>query len=158
SYSGFVNGDTTNVLTGSPTLSTTADTNSSVGSYDITATQGSLVATNYLLNFTNGTLTVNPAILTVTADNQSRTYGATNPLLTASYTGFVSGESTNVLGASPTLSTWATTNSSVGCYSITVTNGPLPATNYSLIFVVGPLAVNAAALTVTADNQNRLYG
>ena len=39
-----------------------------------------------------GTLTVNPVALTITADNQSKAYGATLPTLTASYSGFVNGD------------------------------------------------------------------
>ena len=45
----------------------------------------------------NGTLTVTGAVLTATANNVSRAYGATNPVLTVSYSGFVNGEGTNVL-------------------------------------------------------------
>ena len=40
SYSGFVNGDTSAVLTGSPSLTTTATAASPVGSYTITAAAG----------------------------------------------------------------------------------------------------------------------
>ena len=39
-----------------------------------------------------GTLTVTPAALTVTADNETKTYGAANPALTVSYSGFVNGD------------------------------------------------------------------
>jgi hypothetical protein len=55
---GFVNGDTSSVVTGSPSLSTTATIASPVGSYPIIATQGTLVAANYIFTFVNGTLTV----------------------------------------------------------------------------------------------------
>ena len=58
----------------------------SVGPYTITPTAGNLSAANYdfpALNFVNGTLTINPAHLIVTADAKSRLYGAANPLFTA---------------------------------------------------------------------------
>ncbi|HBA72260.1 MAG TPA: hypothetical protein DCZ63_08760 [Geobacter sp.] len=55
---GFVNGETTAVLTGAPVLSTTAVTNSPLGSYPITITAGTLTAGNYNFSFVNGTLTV----------------------------------------------------------------------------------------------------
>jgi hypothetical protein len=58
SYSGFVNGEDTNVLSGSPALSTTAVTESPAGTYPITITQGTLDSANYSFNFGNGTLTV----------------------------------------------------------------------------------------------------
>jgi streptogramin lyase len=57
--SGFVNGDTAAVLSGSPVLSTTAVLNSLAGSYPITATAGTLTAPSYyVLNFVPATLTV----------------------------------------------------------------------------------------------------
>jgi hypothetical protein len=60
-YSGFVNGDTSAVLTGSPSLTTTATAASPVGSYTITAAAGSLTAANYSFVFVNGTLTITKA-------------------------------------------------------------------------------------------------
>ena len=113
-YSGFVNGDTTSVLGGSPSLTTAAVTNSPVGSYPIVTTNGTLTAANYSFNFVNGPLTVNPATLTVEASSTNRLYGATNPVFTAAYSGFVNGDTTNVLGGSPSLTTAAVTNSPVG--------------------------------------------
>jgi hypothetical protein len=55
---GLVNGDTLSSATsGTPTLSTSATT-SKAGSYPIQAGQGTLAASNYELEFSNGTLTV----------------------------------------------------------------------------------------------------
>src|SRR5262249_1803778 len=81
SYSGFGQGQDTNILSGSPALNTIADTNSSIGTYPIEVSQGTLSVsdTNYSLVFSNGILTVTQAVLTVMADNQSRSYGDTNP-------------------------------------------------------------------------------
>ena len=104
------------------------------------------------------TLTVNHAALTVTANNASRTYGAANPAFTASYTGFVNGDTQSVLSGSPSLTTTATASSPAGSYTITAAAGTLSATNYSFTFVNGTLTVNPAALTVTANNANRVYG
>ena len=74
---------------------------------------------------TNGVLTVMPAELLVRAEDKSRAYGATNPVLTVSYTGFVNGEDQTVLSGSPELSTTADTNSPVGLDPITVAQGTL---------------------------------
>ena len=52
--------------------------------------------------------------LTITADNQSAVYGATLPTLTASYSGFVNGDTSASLTTAPTLSTTATAASHVG--------------------------------------------
>jgi hypothetical protein len=89
---------------------------------------------------------------TVTADAQSRLYGAVNPALSYVSSGLVNGDTLSGL-----LATSATTTSNVGAYKIT--QGTLAAsTNYALSYVGANLSVTAAPLTVTADAQSRLYG
>jgi uncharacterized repeat protein (TIGR03803 family) len=56
--SGFVLGETTAVLSGTPEVSTTATTASPVGTYPIMASLGTLSAANYSFAFGSGTLTV----------------------------------------------------------------------------------------------------
>jgi hypothetical protein len=60
-----------------------------------------------------GTLTVTPASLTITADSKTKVYGAALPTLTASYSGFVNGDTSASLTTRPTLSTTATAASHV---------------------------------------------
>jgi sugar lactone lactonase YvrE len=55
---GFVNGDTSSVLSGAPAETTAATQGSAVGTYPITITQGTLSAANYTFSFANGTLTI----------------------------------------------------------------------------------------------------
>jgi sugar lactone lactonase YvrE len=55
--SGYVNSDTSSVLSGAPTLTTTA-TGASIGEFPITITTGSLTASNYTFSFSNGYLFV----------------------------------------------------------------------------------------------------
>lgn len=86
---------------------------------------------------------INPVTLTVTADDKNRWFGAANPLLTAHFSGFVAGETTNVLAGDPDLSTAATQNSAPGGYPIAVSTGTLSATNYTFSFVNGTLTVLA---------------
>jgi len=100
-------------------------------------------ATNYLLTPPGITANITGALLTVTADNQVRFFGQPNPTLTASYSGFVNGEGTNVLSGSPALSTTATPSSPPGAYTITATQGTLTSLNYIFNFVNGTLTVNA---------------
>jgi hypothetical protein len=151
SYTGFVGGDSTNILSGSPLLTTTATTNSAViGSpYPIAISQGTLSATNYSFNFVNGNLSVTPALLAVIADNKSRAYGTTNPVLTASYNGFVNGEGINQLSGSPALSTVASNSSAVGGYPIQVTQGTLTSANYAFSFTNGTLSIFALPPVLT---------
>src|SRR5207249_3025609 len=121
SYSGFLDGDDTNVVVGLPQFSTSADTNSPVASspYTISATNGTLSASNYDFAFVDGQLTITQAVLTVSS-SLSKVYGAPLPELTASYSGFVNGEDTNALSGTPDLSTSATNASPVGTYPITI--------------------------------------
>jgi hypothetical protein len=56
SYRGFVNGDTSNVLTTMPACTTTATTTSPVGTYPITCSGAA--ATNYTFSYVSGTLTI----------------------------------------------------------------------------------------------------
>ena len=63
--SGFVNGESTSVVSGSPLLSSTATSSSNVGTYPINITVGTLVASNYSLTFTNGVLTIGKADQTI---------------------------------------------------------------------------------------------
>src|SRR5664280_2883937 len=159
SYSGFVNGDGQGALSGSPSLTTTATSSLPVGPYTITAALGTLSATNYSFVFANGTLTINPAVLTVTANNAGMIYGGTPPTLTYTMTGFVLGQNqgTATTGA-PAESTTATSSSPVGVYTISISQGTLAATNYSFAFVNGNLTIGPATLTVTADNKTMSEG
>jgi hypothetical protein len=93
------------------------------------------------------------APLTVTANNASMAVGAAVPAFTASYSGFVPGDSVAVLSGSPAFSTTATSSSPVGAYPITITQGTLTAANYTFTFVNGTLTVVQAptvVLTTTA--------
>jgi hypothetical protein len=157
-YSGYANNEGSNVFSGHPDLETTASVLSPIGVYDITATQGTLSATNYTFMFTNGALTVGQAVISVVADDQSRTYGATNVPLTVRYSGFIDGDGTNVLQGAPVIYTLANTNSAVGTYAIAVSAGTLNATNYAFTFTNGAVHVTQASLMVTADDKSRSYG
>jgi uncharacterized repeat protein (TIGR01451 family) len=114
--------------------------------------------TNYASTNLNVQLVVTPALLTVTANNTNKIYGAANPTFTASYSGFVNSETTSVLSGSPSLTSSATTNSGVGTYPIVATNGTLSALNYAFSFVNGTLTVTQANLSVTASNLVKNYG
>jgi hypothetical protein len=69
---GFVNGDTSSVVSGSPTLSTTATSSSTPGYYPITVGTGTLSAANYTFNLVNGSVIVQPKVLDVHVDYGSR--------------------------------------------------------------------------------------
>jgi hypothetical protein len=150
SYSGFVNGDGQGVLSGSPSLTTTATSGSPVGPYPIMAAQGTLSAANYTFTFVNGTLTINQAVLTVTANNASIPDGSLLPTFTASYSGFVNGDGIGVLSGSPSLTTTAPQNPPVGTYPIIAAQGTLSAQNYTFTFASGTLTVTPVTAQITS--------
>jgi hypothetical protein len=147
---GFVNGDTVgSATTGAPTLGTSATSHSAVGSYPTTASLGSLAATNYNFQFVNGTLTITPATLTVTATNASRTYGTANPTFAYTITGFVNGDAQSVVGGSATETTVATPTTTVGNYAITFATEALTASNYTFNYVNGNLTIIQATPVIS---------
>ena len=151
---GLVNGETTSVLTG---VTTSGGTGTNAGTYASTA---SGTATNYNLTFVPGALTINKAHLTVTADNASKTYGAANPTLSATVSGFVNGETLGTSGVSGAggASTTATALTGAGTAIITPSLGTLTASNYDFTnFVNGTLTINKANATVTASSGTATY-
>jgi len=102
----------------------------------------------------NDTFLVNPALLTVSANNLTRQYGQNNPTLTYTMTGFVNGDTqgTATSGA-PSLSTSATTTSPVGNYAIVITQGTLTAQNYTFAFVNGTLTITQASTAISWTPQ-----
>ena len=158
SYSGFVNGDTSASLTTQPTLSTTATASSHVAGSPYAITASDAVDSDYSISYVAGTLNVTPAALTITADNQTKVYGAALPTLTASYSGFVNGDTSASLTTQPTLSTTATASSHVAGSPHTITASGAVDLDYGISFVAGSLTITPAALTITSDNQTKVYG
>jgi hypothetical protein len=90
---GFVNGDTSSSVGGSPNFTTTAVPGSPVGTYPINITQGGLAGTNYTIAVVPGTLTVtsggpsqdfsvtaNPQIITVSPGQTQQTTLSLTPI------------------------------------------------------------------------------
>jgi hypothetical protein len=94
-------------------------------------------------------IAVNAAVLTVTPNNASRAYGAANPSFTASFSGFVNGDTLSVLSGAPSLTATATPTSAPGSYTITSAAGTLAASNYTFSFANGTLTVSVATQTIT---------
>jgi hypothetical protein len=103
---GFVNGDTSTVLSGAPLETTTAKQGSAAGKYPITITQGTLAAANYRFTFNNGTLTITatgsvattafPPAAGTYASAQSATIKDETPGATIYYAPLVSNSSTQL--------------------------------------------------------------
>jgi hypothetical protein len=96
--------------------------------------------------------------LTITADNQNSTYGGALPTLTASYSGYVNGDSSSSLTTLPTVVSGTAASANAGTYTGTLTASGAVDNNYAIAYVPGTLTIGKAALTITADNQSKMYG
>jgi hypothetical protein len=151
-------GDTSadGALPGTRTWTVTGSVSAPPGTYPVTVSVSDADAN---VGTTSFTIDVTPAPLTATADPQSRLFGAANPPLTATLSGFVLGQSTassDVTG-SASCATTATAYSPPGDYPITCTAGSLSSTNYSFgPFVAGTMSVTSSSQCLTGTRTGQL--
>ena len=148
SISGFVNGETaTFTTTGSQT-----EAGNCANTYSLIWNK-TAVKSDYTVSETIGTLTVNRANVTVTADNKTKTYGAADPTLTAKVEGLQNGDDKGVI----TYALSREKGENAGTYTIT-SSGAEEQGNYNVSYVPGTLTINRASVTVTADAKEKTYG
>ncbi|HPS31201.1 MAG TPA: MBG domain-containing protein, partial [bacterium] len=129
--------------------------NAGTASYSMTFTPTDTV--NYNTVTGSVSVTTNKASLTVTADNKSKVYGASEPALTFTPSGTLYYDDTYSVISGVSLATATGASATVGTHTITASGGT--ASNYEITYVNGTLSVTkAAALTVTADNKSKVYG
>jgi hypothetical protein len=128
---------TTDGLVGSDTLigSLTREVGENVGEYVISE-DTTLANSNYTITFENGTYTITPKAITVTAQDKSKLSGEIDPALTFVASGLVGNDTLN-----GKLS--RTTGESVGNYAIS--KGSLANSNYALNFVNGNFEIKQNA-------------
>ncbi|WP_197169261.1 MBG domain-containing protein [Novipirellula galeiformis] len=140
----------------------------SVGSYDIVAdgivqSGNGFKATNYDIAFTslaNG-LTINPAALTITANDQTKTFGDAFGFVGDEFSssGLQNGETIDLVTLA---SAGAPATADAGSYGITASaptgGGTFDATNYDITFNDGTFTVDKAALSIAALAQGKTYG
>ena len=160
SYSGFVNGDSSPSLTTQPTLTTTATGASHVSGNPYTITASGAIDADYTISYVAGSLSVSPAPLTITANHQAKPYGLALPILTASYSGLVNGDTSASLTTQPTLTTTATASSTVSGGPYTITVGGAADPDYSINYAAGNLTVTPAvpAVTISSSSTSIAYG
>jgi filamentous hemagglutinin family protein len=131
------------VLSGSPLCSSCTN----AGTYSVLVGTTTAIS-SYRLIWQSGSLTVDKASLTVTANNDSKTYSGTaySGGNGVAYSGFVNSETSVVLGGA--LAYGGTSQGAVTAGSYTIIPSGLTATNYILSFVNGTLAITGSpALT-----------
>ena len=164
---GFVNGQDASVLSGSPSIGTTATQKSNTGVYPIRLLKSSLSdpSGNYLLNsFIAGELTVQPKSLTVTVTGK-QTYGGTPQFVATTgvdgdVTGAtVSGVTCTALADGRTITPTLPVASNLAIDSASCSGGVSSNPNYTIGSYQGEkFEVLKATLTVTPTNLSRKYG
>jgi hypothetical protein len=152
---GYVAGDGSSNLTTAPSCATASMATSPVGTGYVTSCAGA-VDPNYTISYVTGTVEIDPATLTVTADNQSTVYGAPDAVPSASYTGFENNESDADLGTEPNCVSAVAESSPAGSYEINCSGASDP--NYTIGYVSGTYTVSPAPLTITASNTSSMHG
>ncbi|MEQ9306433.1 MAG: MBG domain-containing protein, partial [Marinoscillum sp.] len=142
-YDGFVNGESASDLESAPELTTTATETSVVGAYAIIASGGA--STNYAFEYSEGTLTVNKALLSVLVDDQTIGYGVDEPTHAISYSGFVNGEDEGVIEVLPEV-VGEDNVKDAGVYEVHAVGGMDD--HYLFEYTPGSLVVNKADLEV----------
>ena len=154
SVSGLQNGDNNSVVTGD----LIRETGESVGDYEIQ--QGTLtVSSNYTLNFNTANFEItNQPVLTVTVDaNQTKVYGGSEPVLTYEVTDASGADFDASAILEGALSRVAGENA--GTYRIEKNSLSVKTGNfYTINFESDDFTITPARLTVTADNESRVYG
>ncbi|MBO9201301.1 MULTISPECIES: MBG domain-containing protein [Niastella] len=145
--SGFANGDNASVITGSLARATGENT----GTYAIS--QGSLAASGYTITYVGNDLTITPAALAITANAQTKVYGANDPALTYTAIGFANGDNNNIITGN--LNRISGENAAV----YTINQNTLNAgSNYTIVYTGNDLTITRAALAITANAQTKVYG
>jgi hypothetical protein len=137
--SGFVNGDNNTVINGS--LSRVSGENT--GAYSIN--QNTLSAgSNYNITYTGNNLTISPASLAITADAKTKVYGAADPALTYTATGFANGDNNNIVTGSLN----RVSGENAGVYAINQ-NTLNAGSNYAITFNGNNLTITKALQVIT---------
>jgi hypothetical protein len=159
-YTGFLSGDNAgNSLSTPPTCSTTYTQGSGVSGSPYPAICSGAVSANYTISYVDGSVTVKPKTLTITASSATVTYGDAAPTITPAFDGFITGDdASNSLSTQPACSTTYTHTSGVKAAPYPTSCSGAASTNYAITYVNGSISVNPALLTVTANNATKILG
>ena len=105
---------------------------------------------NYSIGFTSATFTINPAVATITADDQTKVYGEADPAFTVTIDGLVNGDTDLDYNIEYVHA------EDVGDYEIIVTAGTNP--NYSVSVDNGNFSITPADATITVVDNTKVYG
>ncbi len=142
-------------LEGTPEITCEATETSSVGTYSIVVSKGSVA--NYNDTYINGTLTITKAPLSITAQSYVIKQGDTMPAFGVSIDGFKNKDTKDVFKKQMTITCAATSSEEVGTFDIVVSEAE--AENYEITFVNGTLTIEAVETPVdnTFEEEGASY-
>jgi len=128
--------------------------------------QGTGISNNYNISYTSGTLTINKANLSITANDQTTTYGTERNLGSSAFTatGLLNGDAisgvTLLQASNSTVPATQSAGSYSGAQGILVSNaqGTLSFDNYNVTYQSGTLLVQPKKLVITADSYEINFG
>jgi hypothetical protein len=109
---------------------------------------------NYTITYGTAKFTITTAAATVTPNAASKVYGAADPTLTGTLTGFLSTD--NVMASYARTAGQTVTG---GPYTISATLSPATVlSNYTITYNTASFTINALAATVTPNAASKVYG
>ncbi|UYK85851.1 filamentous hemagglutinin N-terminal domain-containing protein [Xanthomonas sacchari] len=134
-----------------------AGSGAAVGNYAVTASGATGAGlSNYVVNYVDGSLRVDPATLRIVANDANKTYGGTVNLSGYSVSGLLNGDTVSGVALG---SAGAGAGAAVGNYTITASGATgAGLSNYVVNYVDGSLRVDPATLRIVANDANKTYG
>ncbi|XQA61879.1 MBG domain-containing protein [Xanthomonas sacchari] len=134
-----------------------AGSGAAVGNYAVTASGATGAGlSNYVINYVDGSLRVDPATLRIVANDANKTYGGTINLSGYSVSGLLNGDTVSGVALG---SAGAGAGAAVGNYAITASGATgAGLSNYVVNYVDGSLRVDPATLRIVANDANKIYG
>ncbi len=122
------------------------------GKYAVTVEQTAGSNSNYKIKFVDGTFTIQPKAITVTADKKSKIYGSDDPELTWKAVGVAEGDELKHISAK------RDSGQNVGTYAITLSQTEGANANYKISFVDNTFTIDAKTAKVIVDDKTKTYG
>src|SRR5207247_4995719 len=134
-------------------LAATRAPGETVGDYATTATATGAALSNYTVTYVAGTFSITKGAAIVTAHDATKAYGAADPPLSATATGFTAADVLTIA-----LAATRAPGETVGDYATTATATGAALSNYTVRYVAGTFSITKAAATVTAHDGTKTYG
>jgi hypothetical protein len=159
-FTASFSGGTSGNLTAQPQFAIAEGAHVNVGTYTIVPFGAA--SNTHELDYENGTLRIDPVLLTYVAGRATRVYGDANSAFSGTVTGFVNGD-TLASATSGTLAFGSTATAASNAGTHAILGSGLTANHGNYVFEqasgnFSAFRINPAPLTIAADAASRVYG